>query len=159
MRVASPKFGHNEEDEKHSRGQRAIVSWAVRKMRWADVAVTTNETTYALAEKDIRAERGKRLCITGRVNEIHKRSFGAHDGGVSYVVYDGLIEPPTVRNGEVVADDIFSFVVVKSSGKIVQRDDARLCGVVVDRFDFNDSTGGFTKAIDVVGMFDLPENH
>ena len=39
-------------------------------MRWSDVAVEKDETTYALVQKDTNVERGKRLCASGSIIEI-----------------------------------------------------------------------------------------
>lgn len=128
----------------HSAGCDALVTWASARMRWADVAVDEDETNYGMVQKDIEAARGKRLCISGTVVEIHV------DKSTPKPVYDGIIQSA--------AGNLFAFAAVGSSGAVVASSLARLCTVVVDLFDYTNSMGGMGHAVDVIGMFDLPEN-
>ena len=113
-------------------------------MRWVDVVVAPDETSFAKVQKDADDERGKRLCVGGSVIQIAvaKTSFGKF--------YEGLLMTP--------AQNIFRFTAVGSSGSLVERSAARVCGVVTGKYDYSNSGGGKGHAVNVVGMFDLPEN-
>lgn len=143
MRFVAPRVGQTKNGE-HSTAAIAITAWSIGHLRWADVGVTTDETTHALARKNIDDARGKKLCVSGSIIEITESKL--EQGRMS----EGLIQSW--------AGNLFSFLGVGSSGAIVQGSSARFCGVVVDAFDYANSGGGTGHAIDVVGMFDLPEN-
>lgn len=133
-----------EDGKDFSSGTTDLASWATRSMKWSDVAVAKNETSYALVNKDSDAERGKRLCVSGTLIEIHSAKSAA---GTAYV--GGLVD------GE---GKIYRFISVKSTGTLVERNSARLCGVVTERQSYANSGGGTTHAVAMVGIFDLPEN-
>jgi hypothetical protein len=143
MRFVSPSFGQTKNGE-HSAAAIAITAWSIGHLRWTDVGVTTDETSFALARKNIDDARGKKLCVSGSIIEITESKLD--QGRMS----EGLIQSW--------AGNLFSFLGVGSSGAIVQGSTARFCGVVVDAFDYANSGGGTGHAIDVVGMFDIPEN-
>ncbi len=115
-------------------GARLLASYASRHLRWADLDVPA-ETTIGRVEKDPEPERGKRLCATGELLRIERRDLDARK------VYVG-----SLRTGE---HDNLKFVAVGSTGDLVKRSTATLCGVVI---------GKSADAVSVVGMFDLPEN-
>ena len=119
--------------------------WMLKHGKWNDIAPAKDETTFARVQKDSDAERGKRLCVAGRVIQITTKKAG--EAGKYYA---GLL---TSANG-----NIFNFLAVGSSGDIVERSAARFCGVVTERYDYSNSGGGTGHAVTVVGMFDLPEN-
>lgn len=103
------------------------------KLRWSDVDVA--ETTVAKVQKDADAERGKRLCGDGEIERITRRDVEQRKAFVGRLVLaDG---------------DALAFVAVGTTGELVKRDHAKLCGVV---------TGTSGNDVAVVGMFDLPEN-
>ena len=54
--------------------------------------------------------------------------------------------------------DIYRFLAVKSTGNITDESSAKFCGVVIGKMDYANSAGGVAHAIQLVGMFDLPEN-
>lgn len=127
-----------------SRAAIALALWSAVHLTWIDVAVREDETSYALVQKDPEAARGKRVCLPGTIIEIHTdRSAGAP-------IFEGLIQSS--------ADNLFRFLTVGSSGSIVGGSWARLCGVVTGRYDYPNSAGGVGHAVEIVGMFDLPEN-
>jgi hypothetical protein len=113
-------------------------------MYWDDVVVSEDETTYALAKKDIDVARGKRLCFSGTIVQImaHKNTLGKTD--------EGLILSE--------AGNIFYFATIGSSGDLVAQSYGRICGVIADEYDYSNSIGGTGHALDMVGFFDLPEN-
>lgn len=102
------------------------------RLAWADVATGT-ETTVPRVLKDPDRERDRRLCVTGTVVEIarHERR-PVHVGAL--------------RTGD--ADEV-RFVALGSTGTLVKRSAAVLCGVAAGKLD---------GAPVIVGMFDLPEN-
>jgi hypothetical protein len=50
-------------------------------------------------------------------------------------------------------------VTVGSSGALVEGSHTGICGVAIGRFDYTNSMNGVAHAVQLVGMFDLPENH
>ncbi len=130
--------------DKIGAGTLLFSSWANLKMTWDEVSGEST-TSFGRIMKDPGAERGKRGCWSGSVFEIHSSK---NDSGETLYV-GGLINQSVhpVR-----------FVAVHSSGAIVEGSAARICGIVVGTFDYGNSGGGVTHAIQIVGMFDLPEN-
>ena len=131
---------HNE----HSPGETVLTVWALQHMKWADVGVVKDETTFKLVKKDSDEEKGKRLCATGRLIQIsvEKTNLGK--------VYSGLL----ITNSR----DIYSFSNVGSSGSLVEEDRVRTCGIVIGNYSYSNSGGGTGHTVQLVGMFDLPEN-
>lgn len=125
-------------------GALLLTAWSSTRMRWPDVSVAKNETSFALVHKDSDAARGKRMCVRGSLIQISKESVG------SSAVFIGLL-----MSGYT---DLVHFVAVGSTGELVERSRTRLCGVVTGTYDYANSGGGTGHAINVVGMFDLPEN-
>ncbi|HVV88666.1 MAG TPA: hypothetical protein VHE35_36730 [Kofleriaceae bacterium] len=134
----------DDEHDQHSAGTLLLTAWAAHHLRWSDVAVTKNETSFALVRKDVDAARGRRMCASGQVIEIARDSIA--DG----TFFHGLLM--TYRQ------DLLSFQAVASTGELVEMSPARFCGVVTGRFDYSNSAGGTGHAVDMVGMFDLPDN-
>lgn len=99
------------------------------------VKLAAPETSIPLALRDGARERGKRTCATGAIEDIERKDLDSHD------VYAGLL---TTAEGDGVR-----FVAVGSSGLLVRRSAATLCGVVI---------GTAERKVVMVGMFDLPEN-
>ena len=112
----------------------AIDKLAAYPLRWSDVDVAS-QTTLAKVEKDPKAEQGKRVCAEGQLEKITKAELA------SRTHYTGTL---VTKDGDRVA-----FVVGGTTGELVKRDTAKLCGVV---------TGVTDGATAVFGMFDLPEN-
>jgi len=142
--VATVRSEMTDTDDSTSPGAVLLALWAVKHLKWADVAVAKNETSPALVRKDSDASRGKRMCVRGRLIQIQKENV---DGGA---VFSGLL-----LSGYT---EITSFIVAGSTGELVAQSRARLCGVVIGTYDYSNSAGGKGHAISLVGMFDLPEN-
>lgn len=134
----------NDSTNKMDPGTLLLGVWADRSMKLADVAVAKDETSYALVRKDSEDARGKRLCATGRIIEI------AVDKGELGKFHNGLLMS--------YAGNLFHFLTVKSSGTLVEGNTARVCGVVTGMFHYSNSGGGTGHAVQLVGMFDIPEN-
>jgi hypothetical protein len=117
--------------------------WSGLHMTWTALQKIP-ETQRALVMKDPTAEAGKRLCWSGSVIEI---STDRSSGQPIYA--GGMIND----NGDVVR-----FFTVGSSGDIVEHTWARLCGIVTGVLSYENSGGGTTHSVQVVGMFDLPKN-
>lgn len=126
-----------------SPGAAALALWSAKNLTWADLQ-TVPETKRSMVMKDPEAERGKRLCSTGTINEIQVDRTGG-----SPVYVGGMLTP---------GYDSVRFMAVGSTGALVENSGARLCGVVSGRFSYSNAAGGTTHAVQVVGMFDLPEN-
>jgi hypothetical protein len=140
--IAAPilKDATNETDP----GALLLTAWAIPNMKWTDVAAAKDETSYALARKDSDEARGKRLCASGSLIQIEKQKT---DIGK---FFDGLL---TTYSG-----NLFHFLAVGSTGTLVQNSNARFCGVVTGLYGYANSGGGVGHAVQIVGMFDLPEN-
>lgn len=120
-----------------------LALWGSRHLTWADLQ-SIPETKRALVMKDPDAERAKRLCVTGTINEIEvDRSGGAP-------VYLGGMMTPGM--------DFVRFMAVGSTGTLVEGNGARLCGIVTGKYSYTNAGGGTTHSMMVVGMFDLPDN-
>jgi hypothetical protein len=93
--------------------------------------------------KDSDEERGKGMCVTGRIIEIavEKTDKGkfAHAGIISNM-------------------DVTKVVAVGSTGELVEGKTATFCGVVIGKHSYPNSGGGQTHTVRLVGMFDLPAN-
>jgi hypothetical protein len=127
-----------------SPGAFLFALWSMKNLRWRDVSATGDETSFARVQKDVDAERGKRICFPGTIIQIEatKQPYGT--------LYIGLMESE--------ASNLFHFLAVRSTGDLVQRSYARFCGFVTGKFDYSNSGGGTGHAVDMVGMFDLPQN-
>jgi hypothetical protein len=125
-------------------GTLLIFAWAQKRLRWGDVNVARNETSPALVRKDPDAERGKRACVRGTIVEIKvfRLDFGRG--------YEGLLMTNDVQ--------FVKFGAVGSTGTLVADSPARFCGVVTGEHAFANVSGGQTRTVLMVGMFDLPEN-
>ena len=124
-------------------GAMLFAVWAGNKLRWTDVAVPKNETSFKLVMKDSDAARQKRMCVSGSLIEISKGN-----------------DDPKIFTGGLVSNygDIYRFMAVGSTGELVAQSRARLCGVVVGQYAYANTIGGQAKSVMLVGMFDLPEN-
>jgi hypothetical protein len=131
-------------ENKDSDGAVLLAVWASEGMKWTDVAVAKDETTFALVRKDSDEARGKRLCTNGRIVQIEV----LHQDGAK--LFYGLL----LSGG----GSIYQFIAAGSSGDLVQRSHARFCGVVTGKYDYSNSGGGTGHAVSLVGMFDLPAN-
>jgi len=140
--IASPLMIDRPNDS--SVGTALFAVWSMHNLHWRDVAVRQDETSFARVQKDVDAERMKRLCVSGSIVQIdtQKTQLGP--------IYMGLMMNDAVN--------LFHFNAVHSTGDLVQQSPARFCGVVTGKYDYENSAGGTGHAIDMVGIFDLPEN-
>lgn len=129
--------------DKQSMGSILLTVWSSENLKWSDVNVISNETSFARVKKDSNEERAKKLCLTGRIIQIARQnsSFGK--------IYSGLI----MANG-----NLYNFAAVNSTGDLEDGSIAKYCGIVTGTYDYKNSGGGTGHAVDIVGMFDLPEN-
>ena len=126
-----------------SGGAAVLAVWAAHRLRWSEL-MRRPETSFRLVMKDSVAERGKRLCARGTINEI------AVDRSAGVAIYNGGLVTPSMK--------VMRYLAVGDTGNLVEDSPARFCGVVVGRLSYMDVTGGSTHAVQLVGMFDLPEN-
>lgn len=130
--------------ETFSEGAQMLALWASDRIEWKELAAVPS-THAALVLKDSEDQLGKRICSSGEIVEI----FANELAGKVYV-------------GELVNLDsgsIYRFIALRSTGDLVEHSDARFCGIVTGKVDYANSMGGESHAIQLVGMFDLPENH
>lgn len=121
-----------------------LAIWVAEHGRFSDVAVAVDETTVRKAKKDTEAARGKHLCVRGQVIQIQRERVGSTSLWTGNLSTGGM--------------DFVNFLAGGSTGELVQNSYGRLCGVVVGEYAFSNVSGGQTRSIQVVGMFDLPEN-
>lgn len=120
-----------------------LAIWAANNMSWADLQQQP-ETSRALVMKDSDATRGNRLCARGSIIQI------TVDKSAGVTLFEGGLMAPGFN--------VVRFIAVGSTGDIVERSNARFCGIVTGRKSYSNARGGTTHAVQVVGMFDLPEN-
>lgn len=134
----------SDEMNETSKGAVMLAVWGMQKMVWTDVFVAKNETSFALVQKDPDEARGKRMCTSGTIIQIEvtKTDFGK--------VNEGLLR---TNSG-----NLFNYNMVGGSGELVARSRAKMCGVVIGKYSYSNSGGGTGHAVQLVGMFDLPEN-
>ena len=144
IRDSHVKDKMSDTDDETSPGALLLALWSSDRLKWPDVAVAKNETSFALIRKDSDANRGKRMCIRGQIIQIQKEK------GDGMSLFSGLM---LAGSG-----DITSFIAAGNTGALVARSRTRLCGVVIGTYDYSNSGGGKGHAISLVGMFDLPEN-
>lgn len=121
-------------DEAFAAAKSDLDTLASYQLRWSDVDVAS-QTTLAKVEKDPDAERGRRVCADGTLERITKSERAGR------TFYAGAL---VTKEG-----DRVEFLVGGTTGELVKRDSAKLCGIV---------TGTVDGATHVFGMFDLPEN-
>lgn len=121
-----------------------FATWAAAKMRLVDVAVTKNETSAKRVKKDSDSERGKRLCVSGKIIQIAKQNTRTEP------IFIGLLSQGY--------SEMFHFFAARSTGDIVEDSRAKLCGVVTGRYSYSNAGGGTTHSVQIVGVFDIAEN-
>lgn len=127
-----------------SLGAYTLAVWLAERGTLTDVAVERDETSVKLAKKDIAQARGKRTCVRGRVVQV------VRDATYPKPLYSGTLATSSY--------DFVHYLAAGSSGTLVSGNSARLCGVVTGLFTYDNLGGNKTDAVQMVGMFDLPEN-
>lgn len=128
-----------------SDGAKLLIAWAQQGLAWEDVDLKNPETTLIRAESDTRGERGKRLCESGTISELKDADL---PGGWVKV---GIL----ARGGQ----ELLQLIAVRSPGTLAVKSPVRFCGVVTARVDRPGADGGAGHVIQVVGMFDIADNH
>lgn len=135
-------------DYEYGLGQALLTGWAAVHLRWADIEVDAPETSFPLVKKDPDAERGKRLCEDIRVLDIRAEVFAP-----GRKAFQGLA---ISRGPDPVVP--YQFTAVGSTGEIVAHTNATFCGVATGLFSYQSADGTRREGLQVLGMFDLPEN-
>ena len=135
-------------DYDYGNGQFLLTVWAIPHLRWADIEVGAPETSFPLVKKDPDAERGKRLCENVRVLDIRAEVFAQ-----GRKAFQGLA---ISRGPDPVVP--YQFTAVGSTGEIVAHTNATFCGVATGLFSYQSADGTRREGLQVLGMFDLPEN-
>jgi hypothetical protein len=128
-----------------SDGAKLLIAWSQQGMAWEDVDLKSPETTLIRADSDTRGERGKRLCESGTISELKDADL---PGGWVKV---GIL----ARNGQ----ELLQMIAVRNPGTLAVKSAVRFCGVVTARVDRPGADGGAGHVIQVVGMFDIADNH
>ena len=127
-----------------SPGAIALAKWAAAApMTWKQLREIAS-TRRAKVMKDPDAERGRLICAVGPIIEIQ-----VHHSAIGDIAEGGLMD----GNG-----NFYRFLNVGSSGDLVERSQASVCGVTIGKMSYSNSMGGTAHAVQLVGMFDLAEN-
>ena len=135
------KLFMDDQKNKSSTGTFLFAYWAKKNLRWFDVFTKKDETSFGMIKKDADPERGKRMCWSGTIVQIAK---------VDQVGFAGLLMTKKY--------DIIHFFAAGSTGSLVENSRARFCGLVTGLYTYDNSGGGVSHGIDMVGMFKLKEN-
>jgi len=127
----------------YSAGAAAFALWSARHLTW-EALNSVPATKLKMAMKDSDEVRGKRICVRGEIVEIQAEK--TDDGKI----YNGAM---ATRNF-----DFVRFSAAGTTGELVEDSRARFCGIFTGLFSYSNVSGGQTRSIFLVGMFDLPEN-
>jgi|SRR5690606_25681527 len=129
----------------YSMGTILFATWASEFLMW-DMLEKIPDNKRVEIMKDPQAFRGMKLCSRGSIVQIRAdRSFGK-------VVYDGIL---SVGWGGYI-----SFIATGSTAGINENTGGvNFCGIVSGARSYNNSGGGTTHSLAVVGMFDIQENN
>lgn len=116
--------------DKLSTGAGMLWGWASKGLTWDLVRAFPAETTVAQIQRDPVAERGKRLCVTGK----------AVDGDDKIMLKISETEYVTALRGR--------------EFPLYADDPVRFCGIALGRFDRTFTELGPRRTALVVGMFD-----
>ena len=136
------RFGDQDASDPLPDGLVLFGFWSLDHLKWSELKALP-QTKRTLVMKDSDEERGKGLCVTGRILEIEvektEKGKFAHAGIISNM-------------------DVTKVVAVGSTGELVEGKTATFCGVVIGKHSYANSGGGQTHTVRLVGMFDLPAN-
>lgn len=127
-----------------SPGETLLGRWASKKMKFNDVEVAKDETSFDAIEKDAGAERGKRFCVKGPIAKIEVAHTDAGDVGTGSLLAGGK--------------HVAYFKAVGDRGDLAAKKAARFCGVVIGKYDYKNASRETSHAVAIVGMFDTPGN-
>lgn len=128
-----------------SKGAIILAYWATEHLKWGDLQ-KIKSTKHALVMKDPDAERGEKICVYGHIVEIQVDNTMPN----KIKIYFGGMFDASMQ--------IYRFIAVGSTGDLVGGSQAKFCGIVTGKNDYQNSNGGVAHAVHLVGMFDLPEN-
>jgi hypothetical protein len=99
-----------------------------------------DETSPGKVFKDSQSELGKQICSVGTIVEIH----AAHDEF-------------NMEVGELMgfSGTLYHFYSVRGSGDLVHNSTAQICGFVVGTFNYSNSLGGTSHAVDIAAVWNL----
>ena len=124
----------------------AIVDWSEERLKWADVEAKKNEVSTLLALKDPEGAYGKRTCLIGKLTTIS----AVRDADASTLKhFKAVLEGPGER---------WNLSAVGDTGDLVKGSSAKFCGLATNVRSHKGDGGITVDSLDVVGMFDLPEN-
>lgn len=137
----SRHYGYGDTD-KDSPKTLTFLSWARTQLTWEGASSVKPTTKTGVVLKDPTGAYGKGFCAAGSIIQISKRYSS------DFEVLMSLDDFSIVR-----------LLAVKSTGELVERSRAKFCGVVMGTYSYTTRANGTNTVVDVVGVFDLPENH
>lgn len=120
-----------------SAGAQLLAIWAGERGTWYNVQETP-KTTIKLAKKDASEVRGSTICVTGRIVQIQR------DTSVKNLFVGTMFA----------GDDFIHYYAAGPTGKLVDGDRAKFCGMFTGTYSYSNVSGGQTHSIQLVGMFD-----
>ena len=142
--IAAARPLMTDESDTVGAGTLVLLGWSFRHLKWHDVAVKHDETSYDQVQDNVDAQRGKRMCVSGKIQVFNR----VRTESASHVA--GVLDAPGGHR--------FIFRVVGDTGELDVGTSARICGVVTGRNPVANAEGP-ARAVILVGMFDLPQNH
>jgi hypothetical protein len=127
-----------------SDGAKLFAAWAQQNLAWEDIDLKPPETTMSRADADPATERGKRLCEAGTITELKSTDIRGAKVAIGFLARKD--------------NEVIQFIAVRGMGSLAEKTATRFCGVMSARVDRTLPTGGSGHALQVIGMFDLPEN-
>ena len=123
----------------------AMAGWSSDHLKWSDVDTKKNQVSTLLALKDPDGMYGKRACMSGKLASI--TAVRDTDAGALHY-FRGVLEGPGEK---------WYISAIGDTGELVKGSTAKFCGIeVAVRTERGDA--GAADVLDMVGMFDLPEN-
>lgn len=124
----------------------AIVDWSEERLKWSDVETKKNQVSTLLALKDPEGAYGKRTCLSGKITTIN----AVRDADASALKhFTATLEGPGER---------WNVSAVGDTGELVKGSSAKFCGLATN-VRTQKADGGTIDSLDVIGFFDLPDNH
>lgn len=138
QRVSSPFF--DDTVGSPSKGAMMLALFMGDHPRW-DQVYNPDGPSLKLIKKDPSRVRGQSTCVRGQIVQIARETNK---------LFAGLLATQNF--------DYIHVYAAGDTGELVQGDRARFCGIFTGLYAFPNVSGGQTQSIQLVGMFDLPEN-
>jgi hypothetical protein len=127
-------------DKAPSAGARLLAGWMVKHAFW-DELMTMPDAKRAEVMKDSESMRGRRLCVTGRINQIFRDKTVTDTKiflGVMMIGYSGFVR----------------FIATGNTTDVLEGRTARFCGITPGLHEYATQDNTQITAVQLVGSFD-----